>query len=580
MAYAASTDEQTFVLRHIAQIGALAGAEPFPDFSDDMVDPILEAAAALATGAFAPLARIGDTVGARWRDGTVTMPDGYRAAYRAFAGNGWAGLGGPRDYGGQALPLCLTTAAMENFGTANVGFPLVSTLTHGAVEMIAAHGDAQQKRRWLPNLVSGKWAGTMNITEPQAGSDVGALRTSARPIGGGTYKIKGQKIFITYGEHDLTENIVHLVLARTPDAPAGSKGVSLFIVPKYRLDGSGAPTLANGVRCVSIEHKLGIHVSPTCVMAYGDNDDCIGELLGEACGGLKAMFTMINSARIAVGNQGVQVAERALQRALAYARERVQSPRADGSSAGAPVPIIAHPDVRRMLLRMKALTQGTRALLYYAAGQADRAHMGDAAAESRLHLMTPLVKSYGSNVACETASLGIQVHGGMGFIEETGAAQHYRDARILPIYEGTNGIQAADFVGRKLKADGGATFGTLLEEIRADCGGIKTMRALEGAVGRTAHWMLDGAGINDRLAGSYAFMTMTSVLAAGWLMARQGRSAAQQAQTMGETPFLRAKQIAVRYYLEHLVPEALGLEAQAMAGAQILYALSDEELTA
>ena len=565
MSYTAPTTEQIFLLRHVAEVGALAETGSFPDFTEETAEAVVEAAAALAMGAFAPLARSGDRVGARRRDGVVTMPEGYREAYRTYAANGWTGLTAPREHGGQGLPFCLATAAMENFGTADVGFSLVNGLTQGAIELIAAHGSAEQKRRWLPNLISGRWAGTMNLTEPQAGTDVGALRTMAQKVGG-AWRIKGQKIFITYGEHDLTENIVHLVLARTPGAPAGSKGISLFIVPKRRLD--GAP---NGVRCASIEHKLGMHVSPTCVMSYGDEDDCVGELLGEETGGLRAMFTMINGARLNVGNQGVQVAERAMQRATAYARERVQSPRADGSSASKPVAIIGHPDVRRMLLRMQALTQGARALLYYAAGQADRAQLDDAG-EKRLGLLTPLVKSYGSSIGCEVASIALQVHGGMGFIEETGAAQHYRDARILPIYEGTNGVQAADFVGRKLKADEGAELRRLLRDIRSESAGIPTQQALADSVERIAAWMLE-AGINDRLAGSHAFMTMVSVLVAGWLMARQGRIAAQHT-----APFFRAKQIAARYYLEHLVPEALGLEAQATAGADILYALGDDEL--
>jgi alkylation response protein AidB-like acyl-CoA dehydrogenase len=366
------------------------------------------------------------------------MPPGFKEAYRAYVEAGWGTLGGPTEYGGQGLPLSLATVVMEDLGSANMAFSLIMMLTPGAVEALKHHGSPELQRTWLLKLVTGEWNGTMNLTEPQAGSDVGALKTRATPRGDGTYSIQGQKIFITFGEHDLTDNIVHLVLARTPDAPAGTRGISLFLVPKFRLGPDGSPAERNDVRCVSIEHKLGINASPTCIMSFGDEGDCLGWLIGPEGGGMRAMFTMMNNARLNVGLQGVSIAERATQAAVGYAQGRVQ-----GSRMGTPAPIIDHPDVRRMLLRMKALTQAARALTYYAAGQTDRAQLGDSAAQARADLLTPLVKAFGTDVGVEVASLGVQVHGGMGYVEETGAAQHYRDARIAPIYEGTNGIQAA-----------------------------------------------------------------------------------------------------------------------------------------
>ncbi|MEJ6010448.1 acyl-CoA dehydrogenase [Novosphingobium aquae] len=576
MTFSVPTAEQRLLLRHIAKVHDLIGDERFPGLADDLIEAIVEGSAAFAEGEFAPLLRIGDDPGPRWSDGKVIMPGGFRAAYAGFIESGWGTIAAPAAYGGLGLPFSLATLVLETLSAANLGFAAGPMLTAGAVEAIETHGSLEQKARWLPKLVSGEWSGTMNLTEPQAGSDVGALRTLATPAGDGRYRIKGQKIFISFGEHDLTENIIHLVLARTPGAPAGSKGISLFIVPRQRMDTAGNPASTNDVHCVSIEHKLGLHASPTCVMSYGDNDDCLGELLGEENGGLRAMFTMMNNARINVGNQGVQVAERARQRALAYARDRVQSPRADRSSGAEPVAIIGHPDVRRMVLRMNALTQAARGLLYYAAGQIDRTVLGDARAQARADLLTPLVKSYGSDVGCEVSALGVQIHGGMGYIEETGAAQHYRDACIMPIYEGTNGIQAADLVGRKLVVDGGAGLASLVAEIRSDNLNSSTLSALADAVEDVAGWMID-APVNDRLAGSYPFMSMVSVLTAGWLMARQ----AQLVKNTGDSPdFIAGKLAAARFYLDCIVPEALGLRSAAQSGAALLYRVTDEALLA
>jgi len=416
----------------------------------------------------------------------------------------------------------------------------------------------------------------MNLTEPQAGSDVGALTATATPREDGGWNIKGQKIYITFGDHDMAENIVHLVLARTPDAPAGTRGISLFLVPKTRVNADGSLGEDNHVRTVSIEHKLGINASPTCVLAYGEDGDSIGHLIGPEHGGMRAMFTMMNNARLNVGLQGVQIGERATQQALNFAAERVQSARAGGESRD-PIAIIDHPDVRRMLLRMKAGTQAIRALLYYASGQVDRATLGDADARGLADLLTPLSKAYATDMGIEIASLGIQVHGGMGFVEETGAAQHYRDARIAPIYEGTNGIQAADLVGRKLAMDGGAVARGLVERIAGEAEG--PLADLAAATGRVLHWMQDDADIDDKLGGSVPFLTMYATLVSGWLMAKQ-RAAARDELAGGDDPFLKAKIAAADYYLAAMVPEATGLEAAATAGADPLYALSAAELAA
>ncbi|RJF90752.1 acyl-CoA dehydrogenase [Sphingomonas cavernae] len=574
MTYVAPVSEQRFVLEHVVKIGELAATEKYAAASSDMVDAILEGAGQFAEGEYAPLNRAGDEIGARWKDGVVTMPEGFRAAYQAFVEGGWGSINGPEEFGGQGLPYALATVIMEDLGSANMGFSLCNMLTPGAIEALIAYGTDEQKAAWLPRLITGEWTGTMNLTESQAGSDVGALRTTATPLGDGGFKIKGTKIFITFGEHDLADNIVHLVLARTPGAPAGTRGISLFLVPKFRLDAEGRPAGTNDVRCVSIEHKLGIHASPTCVLSFGDNDDCIGHLIGPEFGGIAAMFVMMNNARLNVGLQGVQIGERATQQAVSYARERIQSARAGGPSRD-PVAIIEHPDVRRMLLRMKALTQGARALIYYAAGQVDRAHLGDEAAKNRLDLLTPLAKAYGTDIGCEVASLGVQVHGGMGFIEETGAAQYYRDIRIAPIYEGTNGIQAADLVGRKLGLDGGATLAALIADMRAeahDAGLRALIDSVEAVAGHLA-----SASADDRLAASYPFLTMLSVAVAGWLMERQGRAASG---AEGDPAFLAMKQAAVRFYVDQLVPEAQGLFASAMAGADLLYAVDEAAFAA
>jgi alkylation response protein AidB-like acyl-CoA dehydrogenase len=548
-------------------IADLATTDRFAAASEDVVDAVLEGAGSFASGEWAPISRIGDTVGAQWRPNGVCMPEGYVQAYKDYVEGGWGAIGVPEIFGGQGLPFVIQTAVLETLGGANMAFALCPMLTFGAIEAIGQHGTAEQKALYLPQLATGAWTGTMNLTESQAGSDVGALRTTATPREDGTFNIKGTKIFISYGDHDMADNIVHLVLARLPDGAPGTRGISMFLVPKYRLDREGQPGDFNDVRTVSIEHKLGLHASPTCVLSFGDNADCVGELIGPKHGGMRAMFTMMNNARLNVGLQGVQIAEGATQAAVAFALDRVQSARA-GSAEKAPVRIIEHADVRRMLLRMKAQTEAARALVYYAAGQVDRAALGDVAAQDRLDLLTPLAKSHGTDLGNEVASLGIQVHGGMGYVEETGAAQYFRDARITPIYEGTNGIQAADLVGRKLTLRDGAAFASLLADIRASAAHPELIKLADdvGQAGRR----IAGCGSDDMMAASTPFLTMLSVAVCGWLMEREGRAAT------GDDHFSAMKRASVRFYLDQIVPEASGLIAAAMQGADTLYSVPAE----
>ena len=578
MPFIAPVAEQMFVLKHITGIDALAGHNRFADATPDMVQAIVEGIGEFASAEFAPLNRIGDTVGARLIDGKVVMPEGFVAAYQAYVANGWGSINAPSDFGGHSLPFSLATVALDSLGAANMAFALCPILSVGAIEAINHHGSDAQKATFLPKLSTGEWTGTMNLTEPQAGSDVGALKSTATPRGDGTYQIKGTKIYISYGDHDMADNIVHLVLARTPGAPEGIKGISLFLVPKLQVSLDGILGKANDIKVVSIEHKMGINASPTCVLAFGEEGDCIGELIGPEFGGIRAMFTMMNNARLNVGLQGVQIAEGATQKAIWFASERVQSAKA-GSTSRDPVAIIEHPDVRRMLLRMKAGTQAIRALLYYASGFVDRASLGEAGAREMVDLLTPLAKTYGTDMGSEIASLGIQVHGGMGFIEETGAAQYYRDIRIAAIYEGTNGIQAADLVGRKLGMEGGDVIRRHLQTIAMDATEEAGLAGLTSGCSEVTEFML-AASVDDRLAGSYAYTTMMAVATSGWLMLKQLRAADTELADDGTNAFLRAKRVACRYYLDILVPEAIALKGSAMAGSALLYALDAKGLAA
>ena len=578
MAFSAPVAEQNFVLKHIVGIDALAQHARFADATPDMVQAIVEGIGAFAEGEFAPLNRIGDTVGARLVNGKVVMPEGFVAAYKSYVANGWGSINAPAEFGGQGLPFSLATVALDSLGGANMAFALCPILSVGAIEAINHHGTDRQKELFLPKLSTGAYSGTMNLTEPQAGSDVGALKSTATPRGDGTYQIKGTKIYISFGDHDMAENIVHLVLARTPDGPAGTKGISLFLVPKYQVHADGSIGNANDIKVVSIEHKMGLNASPTCVLAFGEEGECIGELIGPEFGGMRAMFTMMNNARLNVGLQGVQIAEAATQKAIWFARERVQSAKASGPSR-APVAIVEHPDVRRMLMRMKAGTQAIRALLYLASGYVDRATIGETGAQEMVDLLTPLAKTYGTDMGSEIASLGIQVHGGMGFVEETGAAQYYRDIRIAAIYEGTNGIQAADLVGRKLAMQGGDVIRKHLAAIATDAADHSGLSALCAATAEVTEYLI-GAEVDDRLAGSYAYTNMMAVVTSGWLMLKQLRAAQAEIANGDTSAFLRSKVAACRYYLDVMVPEALANKGTAISGAELLYTLDAEDLAA
>jgi len=531
--YRVDLEEISFNLRHVADPDGLAKLEEFEHVEPDVVAPVLAEAARFAAEVIAPPNRVGDTEGARrLDDGSVATPTGFREAYDAYVQAGWGALSIDPEYGGGGFPHLVGLAVEEMFTAACMSWSLCPLLTQGAINMLSAHGTEDQKALYLPPMASGTWTGTMNLTEPQAGSDLGAVAARAVPQPDGSYRLVGTKIFITYGEHDLADNIVHLVLARTPDAPPGTRGISCFLVPKHLPEADGSAGVRNDVRCVSIEHKLGIHASPTCVMAYGDGEGAVGFLVGEENGGMRAMFTMMNHARLSVGLEGVAIAERSYQQALAYAHERRQG-RAPGAPATESSAIIDHPDVRRMLLDMRSATSAMRGLAYRNAEAIDRSSHGTDAGErqegsERAALLTPLTKAWATDLGCELASVGLQVHGGMGFIEETGSAQHYRDARIAPIYEGTNGIQSADLVGRKLSMRGGAAVRDHLDRVWETAAalngtaGLKSVRqhleAAADATGEASEWLL-AAEPFDRLAGADAYLRMLATTTGGAALA-------------------------------------------------------------
>lgn len=573
MTYKAPLAEQRFVLDTIADLPALASLPQYEAASSDMVEAILTESARLAEDVFAPLNKIGDTVGAKWDKGHVTLPDGFAEAYRLYVEGGWATLGADPAYGGQGMPFVLASAVQEQFTSANMAFSLNMMLTLGAIEALTAHASEELKQTYLTRLISGEWTGTMNLTEPQAGSDVGALRTTAEPAGDGSWWIKGQKIFITWGEHDVAENIVHLVLARTPGSPAGTKGISLFVVPKFLVGEDGQPGARNDAWCVSIEHKLGIHASPTCTMSFGDADTCIGYMVGAENAGMRAMFTMMNHARINVGLQGVAIGERAYQAALAYARDRVQVKR-----------IIEFADVRRMLMTMKTTVEAARALTYLNAAAVDRGHAGDADAQALADLLTPVTKSYATDIGVEIASIGVQIHGGMGFVEETGAAQHLRDSRIAPIYEGTNGIQALDLVNRKLPQ---GRWKALIAEMRAECAGLSgelttlasPLSAAVQMLEDTTEAILAMQDAEDRAAGASPYLRLFATTAGAYLLTRQAAVASVRlAAGEGDSAFLAAKIASARFYCEQILPQVYGLVGPASAGAAALFATPESAL--
>jgi butyryl-CoA dehydrogenase len=581
MSYRAPVAEMVFTMRHVAGLDRAIAEELHGDLSLDLVETIVEEAGKFANDELAPLNRSGDLEGLAFKDGAVTMPRGFKEVYRAWTAAGWNALPGPEAYGGQGLPTLLNSACVEMWNSACMSFGLAPLLTMGGVEALAQHGSEALKEGYLAKVVSGEWTATMNLTEPQAGSDLAAIRSRAERASDGTYRITGQKIFITYGEHDMVDNIVHLVLARLPDAPPGTRGISLFLVPKLLPDGT-----RNDVRCHSIEHKLGIHASPTCTMVYGDAGGATGFLIGEENRGLACMFTMMNNARLAVALQGVAIAERAYQGALAYAKERRQG-RASGASGDGMSPIVEHPDVKRMLMTMKALTGAARCICYLTAEAIDRAHRSrdEAArriAHERASLLTPVAKAFSTDIGCEVASLGVQVHGGMGFVEETGAAQHLRDARINPIYEGTNGIQAIDLVTRKLPLSQGeavrrqiaamrATLQRLVKDATPAFGstGARLREAVE-SLDRATSFMLKAASGNQpeaALAGATPYLRLFA-LAQGGAGLAEAALAANAAATAGDSDPAHPARIALcRFFAENIATAARGLEESVIFGA-------------
>ena len=587
--YRAPLAEIKFVLNDVAGLAQVATLPGFEESTPDIVAAILEEASRFATEVLDPLNASGDREGARQLDdGSVRTPTGFRDAYLKYCENGWNGLTKNPEYGGQGLPQLVATAVEEMWHSANMAFDLCPLLTQGAIEAIELVGSDEQKRRFLPKMVSGEWTGTMNLTEPQAGSDLAAVRTRAVPQADGSYRLHGNKIFITYGEHDYTEQIVHLVLARTPDAPEGVKGISLFVVPKRLVNDDGTLGRQNDVRCVSIEHKLGIHASPTCVMAYGDSEGAVGYLIGEKNRGLEYMFIMMNLARFSVGLEGVGIAERAYQRAVDYARTRVQGKPIGLEGAGEANAIIEHPDVRRMLMTMRAYTEATRAVAYVTASAMDNARRHPDAATRKRHkafvdLMIPIVKGHSTEVGQVVASLGLQVHGGMGYIEETGAAQHLRDARITTIYEGTTGIQANDLVGRKTLRDGGAIARAIIASMRetaaalsghGDAGLHAVGKALADAIDALAasvDWVVANGAKQPRevYGGAAAYLELWGRVAGAWQLGRSALVAAQRlASSNDDSAFLRNKIATARYYALTLLPQARGLQQTLQDGGE------------
>jgi acyl-CoA dehydrogenase len=580
--YRAPVEDIAFTLKQVAGLKPALDSGAFGDLGEDLVDAILAEAGRFASEEVAPLYKVGDEHGAVLKDAAVTTPPGWKELYRRWIEGGWNALSGPEEFGGQGLPTMLGVAALEMWNSASMAFGIGPTLTMGAVEALDKHASQELKAKYLAKLVSGEWMGTMNLTEPQAGSDLAALRSRAEPVGDGTYRIFGQKIFITYGEHDFTDNIVHLVLARLPDAPAGTRGISLFLVPKFFVNEDGSLGARNDVFCSGLEHKLGIHASPTCTMIYGDGfqgatPGAIGWLIGEENKGLACMFTMMNNARLAVGMQGVAVAETATQKAIAYANERRQGKASHYSGPGM-APIVHHPDVQRNLLTMKSLTQIARSISYCCAHAIDRARLGEGEAAAnwrdRANLLTPLAKAFSTDVGVEVASLGVQVHGGMGFIEETGAAALYRDARIAPIYEGTNGIQAIDLVARKLPLGGGQHVHSYIGELKAVADAVRTSN-IEG-FGRTAdsldHALADldeatrflqkltAEGKADAaMAGATPYLRLISLVAGGAYLAQGGLAD-------------HGRIALCRFFAENLLGETRALKERVIDGGESLAA--------
>ncbi|KVN05545.1 MULTISPECIES: acyl-CoA dehydrogenase [unclassified Burkholderia] len=595
MSYTAPVKDMLFVMKELAGIDAVAKLRGYEDAGFDTAQAVLDESAKFCGEVLAPLNIEGDKNPSSWKDGAVTATPGFKDAFRQFAEGGWQGLQHPTEYDGQGLPKLIATPCIEMLNASNLSFALCPLLTDGAIEALLTAGTDEQKSRYVPKLIAGVWTGTMNLTEPQAGSDLALVRSRAEPQPDGSYKVFGTKIFITWGEHDMADNIVHLVLARTPNAPEGVKGISLFIVPKFLVNEDGSLGARNDVHCVSIEHKLGIKASPTAVLQYGDHGGAIGYLVGEENRGLEYMFIMMNAARFGVGMQGIGVAECAYQKAAEFAKERVQSRPVDGSAKRS-VTIIHHPDVRRMLATMRALTEGARALSYVAAAHSDHAHRAAdegvrAKHQAIYEYLVPIVKGWSTEMVNEVASLGIQVHGGMGFIEETGAAQYYRDARILAIYEGTTAIQANDLVGRKTARDGGAVAKAIVGEIRQT---VEALGAHDGPAfaamkvqlengARALSAVVDFVVANVKgdpnavFAGSVPYLKLAGIVLCGWQMAR-ALLVAQQKRA-DDPKFYDAKIAIAQFYAEHILAQASGFEASIVGakGGQGVFALTEDQ---
>ena len=618
MSYVAPVKDMKFVIKELAGLNMINQLPGCEDASEETVDAILEENAKFCGEVLAPLNWSGNVEhSVRHADGTVTTPKGFKEAFKQFGEGGWQGLHFPTEFGGQGLPKLVATTGIEMINSANMAFALCPLLSDGAIEALLLVGTAQQREMYLHNLVSGKWTGTMNLTEPQAGSDLSLVRTRAAPQADGSYRVSGQKIFITYGEHDMAENIVHLVLARTPTAPEGVKGISLFIVPKFMVNADGSLGKRNDVFCASIEHKLGIVASPTAVLVYGDGTGdvgkgeadvsggagtagsdgtagAIGYLVGEENRGLEYMFIMMNAARFAVGMQGVAIAEQAYQKAVTFAKDRVQGRAVEGSAAA--VTIINHPDVRRMLMTMRALTEAARASAYVAAAAHDASHHHTDPAvradnQAFYEYMVPIVKGFSTEMSLEVTSLGVQVHGGMGFIEETGAAQYYRDARILTIYEGTTAIQANDLVGRKTARDGGKTAKAIIAQIRKteaelaahNGGDLAVMRNQLALASKAFDEVVDYVAANSKadiravFAGSVPYLMLAGIVIGGWNMARAALVAEAKIAAGDADTFYPAKIKTARFYADHILTRATGLRASIVGGAEGVLALTEDQ---
>ncbi|AKU22172.1 acyl-CoA dehydrogenase [Massilia sp. NR 4-1] len=595
MSYQAPLKDMLFVMNELAGLSAVNALPGCEDATPETAEAVLEENAKFCSGVVAPLNHEGDKEPSFWKDGNVTTAKGFKEAFKQFADAGWQGLQHPTEFGGQGLPKLVGTPCVEMLHGSNLSFALVALLSDGAIEALLTAGSDEQKATFLEPLVTGKWTGTMNLTEPQAGSDLAAVRTRAVPQGDGTYKIFGTKIFITYGEHDMAENIIHLVLARTPDAPPGVKGISLFIVPKFMVNADGSLGARNDAHCVSIEHKLGIKASPTAVLQFGDNGGAIGTLVGEENRGLEYMFIMMNAARFGVGMQGIGLAENAYQKAVAFAKERVQSRDLAGSAG--PVSIIHHPDVRRMLMSMRSQTEAARALAYVGAGLSDAAHYhadaGTRAANLAVYeYLVPVIKGWSTEMSENVTRDGVQVHGGMGFIEETGAAQHYRDAKILTIYEGTTAIQANDLVGRKTVRDGGKIAKGLIAQVRAT---EAELGALDGADFAAIRKQLEQGSkdldavvdyvvanmksdIKAVFAGSVLYLKLAGIVLGGWQMARAAVIAQRKlAAGEGDAAFYKAKIATARFFADHILSQSGSLRSAIIDGSAGVLALSEDQ---